>query len=192
MPHAPSAAKPAEPRMTAATRPAKRVEPMTGTIHPDLPPTNPARVFAARRASTSVAQLRAEGAVAIARAARPALKRPVDARAGAGRARDVWRTPMQIDPFNVPLADKARAPARLWPLVKDVRAREVRDRGLSKRSASRSSSRRARARSSSRHQTRVWPSFSVTAVDGRGQFESRAAEIAADAGRLGVRRRGRP
>ena len=69
--------------------------------------------------SGPAAQEAARKAVALARAARPALKKPVEL-APAPVARGKWRTSAEIDPFEVPLADKAELLLSLWPLVKDV------------------------------------------------------------------------
>ena len=120
------------------------------------------------------AEATAEKAVAIARAARPLLKRPVEL-APAPVAKGKWRTAMEIDPFEVPLADKAEYLLALWPLVKDVAlvkfaSGAIESLGEHKIFASSEGTLVEQA------QTRIWPSFSVTAVDA-GQFESRAAEI---------------
>jgi TldD protein len=121
------------------------------------------------------AQRAAEGAVAIARAARPALKRPV-VLAPAPVVKGSWRTPIQVDPFAVPLADKAQHLLDLWPLVKDVRL-------VKYATASFEALAEWKLFASSEGSvieqtiTRVSPGFSVTAVM-EGQFESRAAEIA--------------
>jgi TldD protein len=121
------------------------------------------------------AQSAAEGAVAIARAARPALKRPV-VLAPTPVVKGSWRTPIQIDPFAVPLADKAQYLLDLWPLVKDVRL-------VKYATASFEALAEWKLFASSEGSvveqtiTRVSPGFSVTAVM-EGQFESRAAEIA--------------
>ncbi len=116
----------------------------------------------------------ARKAVAIARAARPSLKRPVEL-APASVAKGTWRTTMEIDPFEVPLADKAEYLLSLWPLVKDVplvkfASGVVESLGEHKYFAS------SDGTFVEQVQVRIWPSFSVTAVDA-GQFESRAAEI---------------
>ena len=130
---------------------------------------------AAARVDGPSAQAAAESAVAIARAARPALKRPV-VLAPAPVVKGAWRTPMQIDPFNVPLADKAQYLLDLWPLVKGVRLVKYATAGFEalgewKLFASSEGS------VVEQTLTRVWPSLSVTAVM-EGQFESRAAELA--------------
>ncbi len=116
----------------------------------------------------------ARKAVAIARAARPALKRPVEL-APAPVAKGTWRTTMEIDPFEVPLADKAEYLLSLWPLVKDVAlvkfaSGAIESLGEHKYFAS------SDGTLVEQTQVRIWPSFSVTAVDA-GQFESRAAEV---------------
>lgn len=130
---------------------------------------------AAASVDGAAAQSAAEGAVAIARAARPALKRPV-VLAPAPVVKGSWRTPIQIDPFAVPLADKAQYLLDLWPLVKDVRL-------VKYATASFEALAEWKLFASSEGTvveqtiTRVSPGFSVTAVM-EGQFESRAAEIA--------------
>ncbi|MBS2014948.1 MAG: TldD/PmbA family protein [Deltaproteobacteria bacterium] len=116
----------------------------------------------------------AQRAVAIARAARTASKRPVEL-APAPVVKGSWRTAMQIDPFAVPLADKAAFLLDLWPLVKDVRLVKYTNatfEALQEHKIFASSE----GSVTEQTQTRVWPSFSVTAVM-EGQFESRAAEI---------------
>jgi TldD protein len=129
---------------------------------------------ASARVDGASAQAAAENAVAIARAARPALKRPV-VLAPAPVVKGSWRTPIQIDPFNVPLADKAQYLLDLWPLVKDVRLVKYATAGFEalgewKLFASSEGS------VVEQTVTRVWPSLTVTAVM-EGQFESRAAEL---------------
>ena len=116
----------------------------------------------------------ARKAVAIARAARPSLKRPVEL-APAPVAKGTWRTTMEIDPFEVPLADKAEYLLSLWPLVKDVplvkfASGAIDSLGEHKYFAS------SEGTLVEQTQVRIWPSFSVTAVES-GQFESRAAEV---------------
>ena len=130
---------------------------------------------AAARVDGASAQAAAENAVAIARAARPARKRPV-VLAPTPVVKGAWRTPMQIDPFNVPLADKAQYLLDLWPQVKGVRLVKYATAGFEalgewKLFASSEGS------VVEQTLTRVWPSLSVTAVM-EGQFESRAAELA--------------
>ena len=129
---------------------------------------------ASARVEGASAQVAAENAVAIARAARPALKRPV-VLAPTPVVKGSWRTPIQIDPFNVPLADKAQYLLDLWPLVKDVRLVKYATAGFAalgewKLFASSEGS------VVEQTVTRVWPSLTVTAVM-EGQFESRAAEL---------------
>jgi TldD protein len=130
---------------------------------------------AAARVDGPSAQAAAANAVAIARAARPALKRPV-VLAPAPVVKGAWRTPMQIDPFNVPLADKAQYLLDLWPLVKSVRLVKYATAGFEALGEWKLF---ASSEGSVVEQTitRVWPSLSVTAVM-EGQFESRAAELA--------------
>ena len=120
------------------------------------------------------AQAAADNAVAIARAARPALKRPV-VLAPTPVVKGAWRTPIQIDPFNVPLADKAQYLLDLWPLVKDVRLVKYANASFEALGEWKLF---ASSEGSIVEQTitRVWPALSVTAVM-EGQFESRAAEI---------------
>jgi TldD protein len=129
---------------------------------------------ASARVDGASAQSAAENAVAIARAARPARKRPV-VLAPAPVVKGSWRTPIQIDPFNVPLADKAQYLLDLWPLVKDVRLVKYATAGFEalgewKLFAS------SEGTVVEQSITRVWPSLTVTAVM-EGQFESRAAEL---------------
>jgi TldD protein len=116
----------------------------------------------------------AKKAVAIARAARPGLKRPVEL-APAPVMRGTWRTKMEIDPFEVPLADKAEWLLALWPLVKDVALVKFASGSISSLAEHKTF-----ASSDGTYveqiQTRIGPSFSVTAV-ADGQFESRAAEV---------------
>lgn len=130
---------------------------------------------AASRVDGESAQAAAEGAVAIARAAKPASKRPV-VLASAPVVKGTWRTPMQFDPFNVPLAEKAQYLLDLWPLVKDVRLVKYATAAFEALSEWKLF---ASSEGSVVEQTvvRVAPSFSVTAVM-EGQFESRASEIA--------------
>jgi TldD protein len=130
---------------------------------------------ASARVDGASAQAAAEGAVAIARAARPAMKRPV-VLATAPVVKGAWRTPMQLDPFAVPLADKAQYLLDLWPLVKDVRLVKYANAAFEALGEWKLF---ASSEGSVVEQTitRVWPSFSVTAVM-EGQFESRASEIA--------------
>ncbi|MBX3198456.1 MAG: TldD/PmbA family protein [Labilithrix sp.] len=116
----------------------------------------------------------ARRAVAIALAARSALKRPVEL-VPAPAVKGKWRTKMDVDPFEVPLADKAEYLLSLWPLVKDVAlvkfaSGAIESLGEHKIFASTDGTLVEQS------QVRVWPAFSVTAVDGR-QFESRDAEI---------------
>jgi len=129
---------------------------------------------ASARVDGPSAQSAAESAVAIARAARPALKRPV-VLAPAPVVKGSWRTPIQIDPFNVPLADKAQYLLDLWPLVKDVRLVKYATAGFEALGEWKLF---ASSEGSVVEQTitRVWPSLTVTAVM-EGQFESRAAEL---------------
>ncbi len=116
----------------------------------------------------------ARKAVAIARAARPALKHPVEL-APAPVAKGKWSTAMQLDPFEVPLADKAAYLLSLWALVKNVPLVKFASGAIESHSehkifASTDGSLVEQT------QTRIAPSFSVTAVDG-GQFESRVSEV---------------
>ena len=129
---------------------------------------------AAARVDGDSAASAAQNALAVARAARPALKHPV-VLAPAPVVKGSWHTPIQIDPFNVPLADKAQYLLDLWPLVKDVRLVKYATAGFEalgewKLFASSEGS------VVEQTVTRVWPSFSVTAVM-EGQFESRADEL---------------
>jgi TldD protein len=120
------------------------------------------------------ADVAAKKAVAIARAARPSLKRPVEL-AAAPVVKGSWRTPIEIDPFDVPLAEKAEYLLSLWPLVKDVQHVKfangaIECYGEHKFFASSEGS------FVEQNQTRLQPTLSVTAVDA-GQFESRHSEV---------------
>lgn len=121
----------------------------------------------------AVAQVAAR-AVAIAKAARPAQKHAVEL-APAPVEHGRWSTAMQLDPFEVPLADKAEILLSLWPLVKDVPLVKLATGAID-------SMQEHKVFASSegtlveQTQTRIWPAFVVTAVDA-GQFESRATEI---------------
>lgn len=130
---------------------------------------------AAARVDGPSAQAAAENAVAIARAARPALKRPV-VLAPAPVVKGAWRTPVGINPFTVPLAEKAQYLLDLWPLVKDVRLVKYANASFEALDEWKLF---ASSEGSVIEQTitRVWPSLQVTAVM-EGQFESRAAELA--------------
>lgn len=122
------------------------------------------------------AQAAAASAVAIARAARPALKRPVEL-APAPVVKGAWRTPMEIDPFAVPLADKAQLLLDLWPSVQGVR-RVKYGSGLFEALGEWKIFASSEGSVVEQSITRVWPSFTVTAVQ-EGQFETRASEIPA-------------
>jgi TldD protein len=131
--------------------------------------------FAATPSVTGpAAEETARRAVAIARAARPTMKRPVTL-APAPVVTGAWRTKLEIDPFSVPLADKAEYLLSLWPLVKDVQYVKFANGSID-------SSLEHKIFASSegslveQTQTRIAPSFSVTAVDA-GQFESRVSEV---------------
>jgi TldD protein len=120
------------------------------------------------------AQAAAEEAVAIARAAKAAAKARVEL-AAAPVVNGKWSTAMKIDPFKVPLADKAQFLLDLWPLVKDVphvkfATAAFEALGEDKIFMSTEGSRVEQSL------VRVWPSFTVTAVGTEGQFESRRAE----------------
>jgi TldD protein len=124
--------------------------------------------------SGPAAEEAAKKAVAIARAARPALKRPVEL-APAPVVKGAWRTAMEVDPFEVPLADKAEYLLSLWPLVKDVAlvkfaSGSIESLGEHKLFAS------SEGTLVEQNQTRIQPTLSVTALDA-GQFESRHSEI---------------
>lgn len=116
----------------------------------------------------------AKKAVAIARAARPTLKRPVEL-APAPVAKGKWSTAMQVDPFEVPLADKAEFLLSLWSLVKDVPLVKFANAGIESHGEHKLFA-SSEGTFVEQTQTRISPSFSVTAVEGR-QFETRAAEI---------------
>jgi TldD protein len=129
----------------------------------------------AQEVAPAAAERAANDAVAIARASRPGLKRAVEL-AAAPAVRGAWRTPMQIDPFEVPLADKAQYLLDLWPLVRDVRFVKFASTAYEALSEQ-----KVFASSEGTHveQTivRVWPRLTVTAVDA-GEFETRDSEIA--------------
>ena len=116
----------------------------------------------------------AKHAVLIARAAKTVQKERVEL-AAAPVVTGKWKTAMNIDPFAVPLADKAQWLLELWPLVKDVALVKFASASYEALDEWKvfASSEGTRVEQS---QTRVWPSFSVTAVDA-GQFESRRAEV---------------
>ena len=120
------------------------------------------------------AQRAAEEAIAIARAAKGVSKTRVEL-AAAPVVTGTWSTPMKIDPFKVPLADKAQFLLELWPLVKDVPNVKFATASFEALGEEKifMSSEGSRIEQS---QVRVWPSFSVTAVGTEGQFESRRAE----------------
>jgi TldD protein len=134
-------------------------------------------------ASSVVEGARAEqaalAAVAVARAARPAQKHPV-VLAPAPAVRGEWHTPFELDPFAVPLADRAEFLLSLWPLVKDVRYVKFANASLE---ASSEWKVFASSEGSRVEQTivRVFPQLSVTAVD-NGEFESRVSEVPAAQG----------
>lgn len=122
----------------------------------------------------AAAEETARKAVAIAKAARPALKKPV-ALAPVAPAKGSWRTPAEIDPFNVPLKDKAEWLLALWPLVKDVPSVKFASGSISSMSEHKvfASSEGSYLEQS---QMRIQPAWTVTAVEG-GQFESRTSEV---------------
>ncbi len=118
----------------------------------------------------------ARAAVAIAKAARPALKRPVEL-AAAPVVKGKWRTEMKIDPFEVPLADKAQWLLDLWPLVKDVPLVKFANASFEALSEHKYFA-STEGSFTEQTQVRVYPLFSVTAVE-NGQFESRRSEVPA-------------
>ncbi len=122
------------------------------------------------------AQQAADSAVAIARAARPALKRPVIL-APTPVVKGSWHSPVQVDPFAVPLEEKAQYLLDLWPLVKDVRLVKYATAAFEALSEWKLF---ASSEGSVIEQniTRVAPSFQVTAVM-EGQFESCWADLSA-------------
>lgn len=117
----------------------------------------------------------AKRAVAIARAAKAALKHPVELAPAPVVKSGKWSTPMQIDPFEVPLADKAEYLLSLWPLVKDVQLVKFAAGGIDSLAEHKIF---ASSEGSVIEQTqnRIWPYFTVTALDA-GQFETRSAEV---------------
>jgi len=126
------------------------------------------------RVEGEAAEASAASAVMTARASKVAMKRPVTL-APAPVVTGTWRSPMQIDPFEVPLADKAQLLLDLWPRARGVRLVKYADAAFEALGEHKifASSEGSRIEQSI---TRVWPSFSVTAVQ-EGQFESRASEI---------------
>ena len=131
--------------------------------------------FASSRSMTTEgATEAAQTAVAIARASRPFLKRHVEL-APAPVVKGTWRTSMDLDPFEVPLSDKAEYLLSLWSLVKGTpliafATGAIESLGEHKIFASTAGTWIEQT------QTRIWPVFVVTAVDG-GQFESRMSEV---------------
>ena len=121
------------------------------------------------------AEQAARAAVAMARAARGALKSPVDL-ARAPVVKGAWKNTYAIDPFAVPLAEKAQYLLDLWPSVRDVRLVKY---TRAQFEALREHKIFASSEGSRVEQTivRVSPSLEVTAVM-EGQFESRASELA--------------
>lgn len=129
---------------------------------------------ASAEATLEAAEATARRAVEIARAARPGLKRPVEL-APAPVVSGEWHTALDVDPFAVPLNDKADYLLALWPMVKDVALVKFASGAIEtlldhKVFASSEGSRFEQT------QTRIWPHFTVTAVE-NGQFESRASEV---------------
>jgi TldD protein len=120
------------------------------------------------------AEAAAQKAVAIAKASRPLLKRPVEL-AAAPVVTGHWRTTMEIDPFEVPLADKAEYLLSLWPLVKDVPLVKFAN-GAIEADTEHKIFASTEGSLVEQTQTRIQPSFSVTALE-KGQFESRNSEI---------------
>jgi TldD protein len=120
------------------------------------------------------AKAAADEAVAIARAAKAVMKTRVEL-AAAPVVNGKWSTAMKIDPFKVPLADKAQFLLDLWPLVKDVQYVKFATASFEALGEEKifMSSEGSRIEQS---QVRVWPSFTVTAVGTEGQFESRRSE----------------
>lgn len=113
-------------------------------------------------------------AVAIAKAARATQKRPVDW-AKAPAVVGSWRTRMQIDPFEVPLADKAQVFLDLWPLVKDVPLVKFASSGYEALDEHKIFASSEGSRIEQRI-TRIAPHFAVTALD-KGEFEARRSEV---------------
>ena len=116
----------------------------------------------------------ARKAVAIAKASKPALKQPV-VLAPAPPQKGSWRTRAEIDPFAVPLKDKADWLLALWPLVKDVPNVKFANAGINAMSENKIFA-SSEGTYVEQQQMRIQPSFTVTAVDA-GQFESRSAEV---------------
>ncbi len=130
---------------------------------------------ASARVVGEAAEGAARRAVEIARAARKFQKKPVEL-ARAEVLTGSWSTDLRIDPFEVPLADKAAFLLELWPRVRDVplvkfATGAVEIMGEWKLFASSEGSLLEQTI------TRIHPSFTVTAVE-NGKFASRSAEVA--------------
>lgn len=120
------------------------------------------------------AERAALAAIAQARAASPAMKKPIEL-AKAPVVKGAWRNDYKIDPFAVPLAEKAQYLLDLWPSVRDVRLVKYTRASFESLSEWKLF---ASSEGSVVEQTivRVSPSLEVTAVL-EGQFESRASEV---------------
>jgi TldD protein len=113
-------------------------------------------------------------AVTLARAARAHVARPVTL-APAPAVRDRWRTRVEVDPFDVSLAEKAQLLLDLWPEVRDVTHVKFASAAFETVSEHKIFA-SSEGSVVEQHITRVWPQLTVTAARD-GQFETRAAEI---------------
>jgi TldD protein len=116
----------------------------------------------------------AEQACAMALAASTYVKKPVEL-APCPAARDAWQTPMQIDPFAVPLADKAAFLLDLWPMahaLPSVKFMSAWFEAVDEHKVLATSE----GALVEQRVTRVFPGYSVTAVR-NGEFESRKHEL---------------
>lgn len=117
----------------------------------------------------------ARRAVAVAKANAAARKRPVEL-APAGAHRDKWATELAVDPFSVPLAERAALALAFWPEAKKVagvafctgRAEAF---GEWKLFASTEGSLVEQS------VTRVGASYELTAKNAAGEFVTRASEL---------------
>lgn len=110
-------------------------------------------------------------AVLVAKAAKP--KRRVEL-AATPVVTGKWRASTELDPFAVPLADKAEWLLALWPLVKDVPLVKFMDAAIATNDETKTFA-SSEGSFVEQVQTRIRPSLVVTAVE-YGQFETRAAD----------------
>jgi TldD protein len=131
---------------------------------------------ATSRVAPETAAETARRAVAIARADARLLERP-NSLAPEPVYRDTWQTPMKLDPFNVPLSDKATFFLALWDEARRVP-------GVKYGSGWCESSGEWKVLATSdgtvveQSITRIYPGFDVTAIGAQsGEFETRRHEI---------------